>query len=372
MNKTNKKSKWLFFEEVREIVRKDVKVYNITGCKSWQINYVNGGFIPSNIPKQPYITYRKDGWVSWGDWLGTNSVCSMRLVFPSYQEAFELVKDYIKQYKINSAKKWYYEASLGHKSDNIPLHPYRKYKNKGWISWAHWLRTNNKVGGQRKYYVNEDFFKVWSHDMAYILGFWFADGNIKQNRVFSIYQHNKDRYLLQKILDRFADREFLYKDKRADFSYISISSKIIYKDLLNLGGIPAKSLRSDFPFVIPYEYIGDFLRGNFDGDGSIYYDKCNRKYFSCFTTGSKKFADGLKACLDKANVSCKIIVRKGKYVKIFTRELKKYNDLYYVRCNAANTIKLGEFFYRNSPDLKMDRKFDLFQKANIVMEKNNG
>jgi len=30
----------------------------------------------------------------------------------------------------------------------------------------------------RKYKVNDDFFKIWSHNMAYILGFWFSDGCI--------------------------------------------------------------------------------------------------------------------------------------------------------------------------------------------------
>lgn len=34
---------------------------------------------------------------------------------------------------------------------------------------------------KRKYDINEDFFKTWSNNMAYILGFFIADGVIAKN-----------------------------------------------------------------------------------------------------------------------------------------------------------------------------------------------
>ena len=43
------------------------------------------------------------------------------------------------------------------------------------------------MSGKRKYAVNDDYFKEWSHDMAYILEFWWADGCIYKNE-FSIAQ----------------------------------------------------------------------------------------------------------------------------------------------------------------------------------------
>ena len=37
-----------------------------------------------------------------------------------------------------------------------------------------------KIGNQngRKYHINQDYFKIWSRNMAYIFGFWCADGCI--------------------------------------------------------------------------------------------------------------------------------------------------------------------------------------------------
>ena len=190
--------------------------------------------------------------------------------------------------------------------------------------------------------------------MAYILGFWFADGNIKDQRVFSIYQHHNEKYLLQTILNKMGTNHPLYKDKRGSVGYyINISSKIIYKDILKIGGVPAKSLIVKFPHV-PGRYISDFLRGNFDGDGSIYYDTANKKYMSCFTSGSKKFIKGIKRCFDKGKIDSKIIISHNKNV-----------PFYYLRFNAANTKRLGMFLYSNirKTGLKMDRKYKLFQLA---------
>jgi len=32
---------------------------------------------------------------------------------------------------------------------------------------------------KRRYLLNEKFFDKWSSEMAYILGFWFADGYMR-------------------------------------------------------------------------------------------------------------------------------------------------------------------------------------------------
>ena len=264
---------------------------------------------------------------------------------------------------IDNIKKWRSVYCKGqYRPANIPSNPQRDYKHKGWVSWGHWLGTGNKTGAQRKLVFNESFFKKWSRDMAYVLGFWFADGNIKQGRVFSIYQNNKDKLLMKNILKSMGATGFLYEDKRDKSCYISISSKTFYNDIIALGGIPAKSLTVMFP-KIPEKYIGDFLRGNFDGDGSIYYDKCNKKYFACFCCGSIAFLSGIKDVFDKIGIVCKIISAKTKKVG------GQHGMAYWLRFNAANTILLGDFLYRGvkNSSLLMPRKHQLFKLANSVM-----
>ena len=51
---------------------------------------------------------------------------------------------------------------------------------------------------KRKYDINENYFKTWSNNMAYILGFIAADGVIqKENQCVSISQ--KESYILEDI-----------------------------------------------------------------------------------------------------------------------------------------------------------------------------
>lgn len=54
---------------------------------------------------------------------------------------------------------------------------------------------------KRKYDITEDYFKTWSNNMAYILGFIAADGVIqKENQCVSVSQ--KESYILEDIKKR--------------------------------------------------------------------------------------------------------------------------------------------------------------------------
>ncbi len=90
---------------------------------------------------------------------------------------------------------------------DIPACPEKVYRFSGWTTWDDWLYTNSRKRHEncRKYKVNEDFFKTWSHDMAYVLGLWFTDGyicNARKRYIFGITLHKNDEYLLQEILKR--------------------------------------------------------------------------------------------------------------------------------------------------------------------------
>lgn len=125
----------------------------------------------------------------------------------------------------------------------------------------------------RKYNVNFDFFKTWSHNMAYIFGLWCADGCIFHKEetgtyIFKIFLHENDKELLKKINEEM-ENESPVKINKAHVASITISSKKIIEDIEKLGGMPNKSLKLDFPQGIPEEFLHDFLRGYSDGDGSV-------------------------------------------------------------------------------------------------------
>lgn len=89
---------------------------------------------------------------------------------------------------------------------------------------------------KRKYDITEDYFKVWSNNMAYILGFIAADGVIqKENQCVSVSQ--KERYILEDIKKELKTNQPLYQNKKTGVYMLNINSKTIKDDLMNIHGI---------------------------------------------------------------------------------------------------------------------------------------
>src|SRR3989344_9450685 len=120
--------------------------------------------------------------------------------------------------------------------------------------------------------LNHDFFKKWSPDMAYVLGFFAADGSmIKKNRGAHFIEFTiTDRVVLEQIQQvtnsthRIAERE---RGGNSKTGYrLQIGSKKWFGDLTRLGLMQNKSKKLPLPKA-PQKYFGDFVRGYFDGDG---------------------------------------------------------------------------------------------------------
>ncbi|OQR56704.1 LAGLIDADG family homing endonuclease [Bacillus sp. CDB3] len=149
---------------------------------------------------------------------------------------------------------------------------------------------------KRKYDITEDYFKTWSNNMTYILGFIAADGVIqKENQCVSVSQ--KERDILEDIKKELNTNQPLYQNKKTGVYMLNINSKTIKDDVMNIHGImPCKSLNIKFPFV-PEEYLHHFVRGYFDGDGYVKYET----YTVSFVGGSYNFMNSLNQILQNHN-----------------------------------------------------------------------
>lgn len=191
----------------------------------------------------------------------------------------------------------------------------------------------------RKYNINQDYFKKWSSNMAYILGLWFADGSIYGGRLFDITLHKKDKYILKKIAEELSYEGNLYDNVDKQSSRINFSCKVIYDDIVSLGGTEQKSLKVEFP-DIPNEFLPDFIRGYFDGDGSVMNLKNNRLN-STFTCGNKQFLIKLLEILKQ-----EAGIEGGSFD----------DSSYSLRFGKKDTIRLGQYIYKNNPELFLQRK----------------
>lgn len=126
---------------------------------------------------------------------------------------------------------------------------------------------------------------------AYLLGFFYADGcvcNSKEGRykVFSIALAEKDKNFLQWIADIInitlnTNYSLKYNAKTKSYRLI-VSNKGFVENLIRHGIVPRKTYENDDSVFqnIPDNFKWHFIRGYFDGDGSICYAKGSNKWTS--------------------------------------------------------------------------------------------
>ena len=215
-----------------------------------------------------------------------------------------------------------------------------------------------RAGNKRKYTINHDYFNKWSHDMAYILGFWFTDGYMHESRCeISITQHKKDKYLLEAILMRMGSNSPLRKHGKNSLQFHIFSQKIT-NAIKKYGGHQNKSYSIRFPKIIPKKYIPDFVRGCWDGDGCIWFVKRSKK----------KPRSSLNCSCQSSIVSASrffiydLLKILRKEIGGFRGRVRHVNNCYVLEAGVNDTIRLREFLYKGLLDgsLFLKRKYKKF------------
>lgn len=146
------------------------------------------------------------------------------------------------------------------------------------------LHNNNIAVDQKRfvrhYDLNEYYFDtIDNQDKAYILGLLYADGsNSISKSTVSISLQEEDVDILEKIKNIVGSSkplEYLDYSNKHDYGYnyknqyrLLFFSKHMCDALNHIGMIPNKSLKLEFP-NIDKELYKHFIRGYFDGDGSL-------------------------------------------------------------------------------------------------------
>ncbi len=234
-----------------------------------------------------------------------------------------------------------------------------------------------------KYFVNEKFFSSWGKNMAYVLGYIYADGNLEYSpKIRGRYLRisSTDKNTIIKIKKWLSSKHTIVKSKShwkngKDQYLLRIGNSNLYESLMKLGLYPKKSLTIELP-KIPKKYIMDFVRGYFDGDGCVYpyivEGKNNkiyaRKLSTIFTSGSKKFLLQLSILLNKEfglNL-IKISNNSRSYqLRYSTNDSIKYYKLLYKNCKKGDYLerkykKFEKFIsIRNGPVAKLVKRYSL-------------
>lgn len=136
----NYNSTYLPFEEALDFVHS----LKIKSLKDWE-RYCKSGRKPSDIPASPDRIYKNE-WTGWNDWL-ESSGASPKAKWRSFDKA----RKFIHSLHLKNQHEWYKYSRSGKKPSDIPVTPFKVYKDFGWISWGDWLGTGFIANSERVY-----------------------------------------------------------------------------------------------------------------------------------------------------------------------------------------------------------------------------
>lgn len=221
------------------------------------------------------------------------------------------------------------------------------------------LRNNISLYTLEDYHPrNKDYFSVIdSYDKAYWLGIMYSDGCVtpRSTGIYGI----KLEMIDEEHVEKFKNALGAIKNKitviypqgfeNASPVYsVTVYDKKIGEDLISLGCVPRKSLLLTKLPNIDQKYIYSFIRGVFDGDGCLRYDKSRKCYGLSFVSGSVSFLAEIRDILGISRL--KIC---HSHEKTYRFELVAQNDLY----------RILTLLYKDSTeDSRLNRKYNKYQE----------
>ena len=134
------------FEDARKFVH-SLKLKSMNEYRK----YCKSGEKPDDIPYAPNTVYKNDGWVSFGDWVGTGRIADQYKEFRPFEDA----RKFVCSLNLKSDAEWKQYCKSGKKPNDIPAAPQQVYK-KEYKGLGDWLGTGTIAPFNKKYRPFED------------------------------------------------------------------------------------------------------------------------------------------------------------------------------------------------------------------------
>lgn len=220
------------------------------------------------------------------------------------------------------------------------------------------LRTLSEAA--TKYEVVSDFFStIDTEEKAYWLGFMYADGYVTGTKIVGCKLSTKDEEHLIKLRNTLSPTKPLYYDETSQgfgnntkSVALILTNRNIFKDLVSKGCIQNKSKLLTFPneSIVPKELIHHFIRGYFDGDGSVTAGINPKGHIRILIgiVGTESFLSEIRKALSLED----------------TKYLYKYKnkDIHELKVGGTNVVKaIYNFLYKDAT-VFLERKYIKFKE----------
>ena len=212
---------------------------------------------------------------------------------------------------------------------------------------------------RNKYPVNEDYFEdINTSEKAYWLGLFYADGTVNQQNASCRLGLKDEEHIekFKKAIGAINHKIGKTVDKRwkkvSTVYFLSVKSKKMFADLCKWGCVPDKTHENLHLPNIREELIPHFVRGYFDGDGSLH------KVISGWRIqiiGSETLINEIKA-LFNSNV---------KTVKEYTldengNKIEKQAYYFQIMGNVQLFRILNWMYQGSTEEMRLNRKYDCY------------
>lgn len=143
---------YLAYEEARNYARS----LNLKSQNEW-FEHCKKEKMPKGVPNSVVDVYKDNGWIGWGDFLGSGNIATYNRNYLPFEEA----KLFVKKLNLKSEKYWREYLKSDKKPENIPANPAKVYKSLGWKGMGDFLGTGT-IASQHRDYCSYDEAKQFA------------------------------------------------------------------------------------------------------------------------------------------------------------------------------------------------------------------
>lgn len=271
-----------------------------------------------------------------------------------------LKKEYQEGASINDLdRKYHKDIDYYFRKYSIPKRTKDEYKK--------WVLDNRPRGFKLNWMCDS----IKNETEAYIIGFFMSDGYSTGSQ-FGLRLKEEDYYMLEKIKNYFSEKITIGTHKTGAKNFV-ISS---YKVLENLEKLGISKDKTHKELSIPpmnKDLIRHFIRGYFDGDGSVFV--CNKNktnsYLKCnICSPTINILKEINSILKENGIDAKIDVERriGKKAKVPSGEVICSMDMFRLFIRKKSEIKKFYNFLYDESTIYLDRKKEIFDNNKEMLE----
>lgn len=246
------------------------------------------------------------------------------------------------------AAKYHTDFTYQFKQHGIKVMPFGKFRS---MNRERYYNTS----------IKWDFKDITNGDEAYILGFLYADGSTQVvSKQVCLKISKDDRQVLEEIGSYICTGYNLSEEKNKNSLQFHISSPAIYENIEKWNLRKKKEERTQSLPPIEKHLLRHFIRGYFDGDGTIYMDKNFLRCNICST--NIEWLQKIQELFIVEGIESKINIekRKGRMMKCPQGMIMSKYDMgrLFIRRNHA-LEKLYHYLYQDA-GIRLNRKYEKF------------